>query len=109
MGATIVRRLAAETLSSDEASAVGLARLCFVLGHVALKLLVYSEVGLKRFVFGGCELLMLTKCWSDLGILVTEGNCYNMCRKSFELRCSKVFHIVRRLVLCTYDGRVINV
>lgn len=55
MGANIVRRLAAETLSSDEASALDLARLCFVLGHVALKLLVYSEVGLEGFVLGGWE------------------------------------------------------
>eukprot|EP00903_Cladosiphon_okamuranus_P005553 g5529.t1 len=43
VGAVVVRRIAADTLSSDEASPHALARLCFVLGHLALKLLVYSE------------------------------------------------------------------
>lgn len=52
---------------------------------------------------------MLTKCRGDLGILVTEGNCCKMNKKSFELRCSKLFRIVRRLVLCTYNERVTNV
>lgn len=44
LGAAVVRRIAADTLSSDSASPHALARLCFVLGHLALKLLVYSEV-----------------------------------------------------------------
>ncbi|CBN77248.1 conserved unknown protein [Ectocarpus siliculosus] len=43
LGAAVVRRIAADTLSSDSASPHALARLCFVLGHLALKLLVYSE------------------------------------------------------------------
>ena len=48
MGAAIVRRIAEDTLSSDETSPLALARLCFVLGHLALKLLVYAEVGFGR-------------------------------------------------------------
>ncbi|CAM9236529.1 unnamed protein product [Pylaiella littoralis] len=43
LGASVVRRIAVDTLSSDEASPHALARLCFVLGDLALKLLVYSE------------------------------------------------------------------
>lgn len=44
LSSAVVRRMAGDTLASDEASPLALARLCFVLGHVALKLLVYSEV-----------------------------------------------------------------
>lgn len=44
LAAAVVRRMATDTLASDEASPLALARLCFVLGHVGLKLLVYSEV-----------------------------------------------------------------
>ncbi len=51
IGAEVVRRIAAVTLSSDEASPHSLARLCFVLGHLALKLLVYSEVCVCVCVF----------------------------------------------------------
>ncbi|CAM9904113.1 unnamed protein product, partial [Sphacelaria rigidula] len=43
LAAAVVRRMATDTLASDEASPLALARLCFVLGHVGLKLLVYSE------------------------------------------------------------------
>lgn len=55
IGAALVRRIAADTLSSDEASPHGVARLCFVLGHLALKLLVYSEVqgAVKESCLGG--------------------------------------------------------
>lgn len=52
LGAAIVRRIASDTLAADEASPLALARLCFVLGHLALKLLVYSEASRKSdFVF----------------------------------------------------------
>ena len=53
IGAAVVRRIAADALSSDEASPHALARLCFVLGHLALKLLVYSEV---RIYYAVCSL-----------------------------------------------------
>lgn len=48
LGATIVRAMATQTLSSDLASPFALARLCFVLGHLAIKLLVYVEVKQHR-------------------------------------------------------------
>ncbi|CAN0436829.1 unnamed protein product, partial [Scytosiphon promiscuus] len=44
LGAGVVRRIAADTLSADTVSPHALSRLCFVLGHLALKLLVYAEV-----------------------------------------------------------------
>ncbi|CAM9483812.1 unnamed protein product [Scytosiphon promiscuus] len=43
LGAGVVRRIAADTLSTDTVSPHALSRLCFVLGHLALKLLVYAE------------------------------------------------------------------
>ncbi|CAM9568590.1 unnamed protein product [Hapterophycus canaliculatus] len=43
LGAAVVRRVAADALSADDVSPHALARLCFVLGHLALKLLVYAE------------------------------------------------------------------
>lgn len=49
LGANIVRRMAADTLSGDRVCPLPLSRLCFVLGQLALKLLVYSEV---RSVYG---------------------------------------------------------
>lgn len=53
LGASVVRRIAADTLSSDQASPHALSRLCFVLGDLALKLLVYSEVCLLCFSWKG--------------------------------------------------------
>lgn len=44
LGAAVVRRIAADALSAEEVSPHALSRLCFVLGHLALKLLVYAEV-----------------------------------------------------------------
>lgn len=44
LGDALVRRMATDTLSSDLASPMALARLCFVLGHLAIKMLVYIEV-----------------------------------------------------------------
>jgi condensin complex subunit 1 len=59
--AAVVRHIAAQTLGESPtggASPLALARLCFVLGHSALKLLVYSEdlaSRLKRAKGGGAK------------------------------------------------------